>query len=451
MPIPPAHSARYAYHFTHLDNLPGLLRDGFFSKNQQNARGVVHRSIAAAGIQETRARTVVTCGPGGTVHDYVPFYFCKRSSMLLGVVNKKNVDQQFLIYFAFPIALVEQSHVVFTNASANTHSPPNFYSSADDLTQLNWTAIDDRTWSLGEQLNQARMAELLVRDHVDIRTASFIVVWNSDVARFVRDTYAAAGVTPPPIREDSFHYFTKYPADVTASLVTGPYWTHRQYQDFVGYITQHIGSASTPRFASPSQLLAALDQFGLACLPETAELINLSSANEMHKEDVGTHTLKVVTALRSSREYLALTTNDQGLVSLAAYLHDIGKGPKSRWPDGIQKVDPDHPIGSALMLKRILTQEVAAMKPRSVRALVKLVCYHDIVGDIVGKGRDVQQLVRIADNERELEMIIALGKADMGSVQPTWGLYGNQISDLKKQVLAALTVQDTMLYEEEPT
>jgi hypothetical protein len=436
------------YHFTHLDNLPGLLRDGFLSKNQQTARGVAHRSIAAAGIQETRAKTVVTCGPGGTVHDYVPFYFCKRSSMLLGVVNKKNVDQQFLIYFAFPITFVEQPHVVFTNASANTLSPPAFHSSPDELTRLNWAAIDNPTWSLGEQLNQARMAELLVRDHVDVRAAAFIVVWNASVTKLVRDAYSEAGVTPPPIREDSYHYFTKYPADVTASLVTGPYWTYQHYLEVVGYVTQRIGSAAAPRFASLSQLLATLDQYGLACLPETAELINLPSANEMHKEDVGSHTLKVVSTLRGSSEYQALPPNDQRLVSLAAYLHDIGKGPKSRWPDGIQKVDPDHPIGSALMLKRILTEEVATMKPRSVRALVKLVCYHDLVGDIVGKGRDVEQLVAIADNERELDMLIALGKADMGSVQPAWGRYGTQIGDLKKQ--AALTVQDTMPYEEEP-
>jgi len=450
MPIPAAHARRNVYHFTHLKNLPGLLRNGFLAKNQQATRGVGHLSIAASGIQERRARTIVTCGPGGTVHDYVPFYFCKRSSMLLSVVNTKNVDQQFLVYFVFPIAFIREPHVVFSDASANTEEPPNFYSSPADLIHLNWSAIDSLSWSLGERLNRARMAELLVRDYVDIRTVASIVVWNDGIERLVRDAYAEAGVAPPQIRTDSYHYFTKYPADVTESLVTGPYWTYQTYRDVVGYVTQRIGSVAAPPFSSLGQLLSALDQHGLACLRETAELIDLPSANEMHKEDVGNHTLQVVRALRGSREYQALPPNDQRLVALSAYLHDIGKGPKSRWPDGIQKVDPDHPIGSAVMLKRILTEEVATMKPRSVRALVKLVCYHDIVGDIVAKGRDIEQLTSIADNERELDMLIALGKADMRSVQPAWGIFGSQIHDLKMQVLAELKVQDTMPYEEEP-
>jgi hypothetical protein len=33
VPIPPSHKGRYAYHFTHIDNLPNLLRTGFLAKN----------------------------------------------------------------------------------------------------------------------------------------------------------------------------------------------------------------------------------------------------------------------------------------------------------------------------------------------------------------------------------------------------------------------------------
>ncbi len=50
----------------------------------------------------------VPCSDGKFVHDYVPFYFSKRNSMQLGVINKKNIDQMFLIYFAIPIKIIEE-------------------------------------------------------------------------------------------------------------------------------------------------------------------------------------------------------------------------------------------------------------------------------------------------------------------------------------------------------
>ncbi len=53
---------------------------------------------------------------------------------------------------------------------------------------------------------------------------------------------------------------------------------------------------------------------------------------------------------------------------------------------------------------------------------MKLVCYHDLVGDVLGKGRDEQQIVDVVDDEDELDMLFALGKADATMlVEDRWG------------------------------
>jgi hypothetical protein len=88
----------------------------------------------------------VPCGPPGVVHDYVPLYFSKLSPMLLQVVNSKNVDQELLLHFAYPITLLERGDVVFTNAAANTVAPPDFYDDPGSLTELDWTAIERTKW-----------------------------------------------------------------------------------------------------------------------------------------------------------------------------------------------------------------------------------------------------------------------------------------------------------------
>lgn len=422
MPIPPEHSTRFIYHFTLIDNLPGILEHGFNSPNEQIRLGLTHHSIAHQGIQNRRATMAVTCGPGGVVHDYVPFYLCKRSSMLLAVVNAKNVDQQHLIYLAFPISLVKQPSVVFTDASANTDAPPNFFSEPDDLARLNWDAINSMKWSMpNDAEKQARMAEVLVHQRADMTQLSRIIVWNDHIRQRVYDIFHAAGMALPTVNTSNNQYFTKWPSEPTKSLVTGPVLTTLLYHETIELVRQADRTAMNPRFQNIGLLLEAL-RINLTALPDTAELIGLRSDNPMHQEDAGTHTLSVVRELRALPEFAALSAAEQQLVELAAFLHDIGKGPATRWAsnNGIQKADPDHPIGSVKLLRRILIEEVAAIDNNSLRVLAKLVCYHDLIGDIIANGRKPEQLEAIADNERDLDMLIALNLADVSALNEGW-------------------------------
>lgn len=117
---------RYAYHFTSLDNLGTIIENGLLCTNLKDHLNIPHHNIAELGIQGRRSTMSVPCSDGKFVHDYVPFYFSKRNSMQLGVINK-NIDQAFLIYFAIPIEIIcEKAGVVFSDASANTDVPPNF-------------------------------------------------------------------------------------------------------------------------------------------------------------------------------------------------------------------------------------------------------------------------------------------------------------------------------------
>lgn len=421
MPIPAEHQFRFAYHFTHLENLPGILEHGFLCYRSQEKRGLKHESIAASGIQLRRSKMRVTCGPGGVVHDYVPFYFCKRSKMLLSVVNTKNVDQQALIYLVVPIEFVESESTVFTDASANTEVPPNFYQGGANLSQLNWKAIDSKKWSLGSDIEeQQRMAEMLVHECVDLSTVTEIIAWNSSIKGIVEKMFKDAGKECPGVTLDPHHYFSKWPTDPSSSLVTGPIFTHREFRETVDCVKKKGHKASAPH-KNVAALLSALRK-DFCCIRETAEIDGLETDNEVHSENVGDHTRMVVKNLRGSAVFQALDEGEQRITELAAYLHDIGKGPKQRWAKnrGKQRPDPDHPIESVKMLRRILTDEIREIKPRTVRVLSMLVCYHDLLGDIAGKGRHMTQLDPIIKSERDLEMLIALSLADVQALRWDW-------------------------------
>jgi hypothetical protein len=424
--IPQVHRGRYVYHFTHVDNLASILKTGLLANSHPNFPKLGHRSVAAAGIQRRRAQIVVPCGPGGCVHDYVPLYFGSLSPMLLSVINAKNVDQMDILYFEFPIVLVERDDSVFTDASANTAVPPNFFSDPQHLVNLNWDAIDSFKWGERDETRRhQRMAELLMYSALPLDAAARCVVWNEYVKKHLKEIVAAAGVAFPPIGFESqgrYHYYTKFHEKNPTSIVTGPRAIARNYRASCDIVAEHRAKRSEAGcFPDLKGLLQAL-RADFGCLSHTAELIGLRSENGIHRRTVDVHTREVVAKLLDLTKFALLSPDLQSLVELAAYLHDIGKGPRSRWDanEGVQKVDPDHPVGAMPMMADILVNQVEEVSQDNSETLMKLVCYHDLVGDVLGRGRDEQQIVDVVSSRDELDMLFALGRADATVLVETW-------------------------------
>ncbi len=56
------------------NDLDSIIKNGLLCTNEKNEKGIKHKNIANMTIQERRAGMDVPVGPGGKVHDYVPFY-----------------------------------------------------------------------------------------------------------------------------------------------------------------------------------------------------------------------------------------------------------------------------------------------------------------------------------------------------------------------------------------
>ncbi|WP_028304070.1 DarT ssDNA thymidine ADP-ribosyltransferase family protein [Oceanospirillum maris] len=441
MSIPQGLKGRYAYHFTLIDNLESIIDCGLLCTNLKSARGISHENIAEQGIQGRRSTMPVPCSGGNFVHDYVPFYFSKKTSMQLGVINKKNVDQPLLIYFAIPIEILEQkAGVVFSDASANTDAPPNFYnaSSANMLNSLNWDAIDDRKWGCPtDEYRHQKMAELLVPGGIQIAEVSYIVVWNQWIKEEVEKIFQAKGIQPPRIEYDGDHYYTNFYDGGKKSIVTGPRFLKDKVDETISDICK---STSGPK--KYGSIRASLE--AIACdfssIKELDDIDGLAASYGPHSDDVGTHSRKVAAGLAQLSEYRELSDEDKDIVLLAAYFHDIGKGPKSRWGQaGMTQADNDHAVKSLPMLKRILTEDIGGLSEGDIRKIVTLVTYDDLVGDIVAKGRDEKQLADVIENENDLNMLVALAKADMNSINITWVMIHSQsIEALKSRTLQVL-------------
>lgn len=443
MAVPVHHRGRNAYHFTSIQNLESIINHGIFSTNQKITRGIMHVNVAEEGIQRRRALMQVPGTNGRCVHDYVPFYFAKKTPMQQAVLYKKNVDQQFIIYLSVSVLLMEtRAGAYYTNASANTDVPPTFYSGnhhSDQLDQLDWQTIDSARWGYDDDAQRHRkMAEFLLPDHVPLHEVNQIITFDRSISDCVREIFQSKGVVPPNVVEAGGEHYYLEPGNWTASLVTGPFFLKRlvgkTFSDVVSFQRQMM-----PKFQTLSEALRAI-RANFAAIRELGDIDGLNANYGPHSEDVGSHSRRVAGLVLSSPEYILLDPIHREVLELSAYLHDIGKGPKTRWTNSfMNKPDSEHPKKSLPMLKRILTEDLPILPPDIVRKIIMLVTYDDLLGEIFAKGRDKSQLFDIINCPEDINMLVALSKADIGALNQTWLLQASAgIDALRVEALQKL-------------
>jgi len=450
MEIPAEYKGKYFYHFTHIENLDSIVKNGFICTNEKDKNGIKHKNVAYESIQHRRSEMDVTCSPHGKVHDYVPFYFATTNPMLLSITNRKNIDQPFLIYFAISIEKLLEDNVVFTDASANTIQPPNFYNSVNDLSKLDWSAINKTQWgSIDDNERHKRMSEVLIYKEVPLDWIDTIIVWNKHFKDETIKIFQENGKELPNISFSPFKwrhfYFTKFQFDRNnETLVTGPYFLKNLMNRTEKEIFEKraINAGVEKRFKNISDALKVLkDDF--CAIPELAGIYELKTDNRIHTDNVSDHTKQVVSNLlpNKNKYFDNLTDKDKEIVLLSAYLHDIGKGPKSKWKNGIQYVYPDHPADGLTMLGRIMIEDFEELSNDQIKKICLLVGYHDLIGDILEKDRSTEELINLDLNSNELNMLVALTIADVTAINFMWAL---SINSKLSNFVAELEMKNTL-------
>ena len=201
-------------HLTHFKNLPGIIAAGGLWSPNHMPPDVAPSSIAYGHIQSRRANRVVSCGPGGTLADYTPFYFGERSPMLYanhsGHVSSNPIGQRPLVYL---VATAEDVHRaglgwVFTDGHA-VIAFTSFFNDLTDLARLDWTTIHARQWADTIQdpdRKRRKQAEFLVHRFFPWRLVRGIVVMDPQMATQVRQILTDAGATTAVHAQPAWYY-----------------------------------------------------------------------------------------------------------------------------------------------------------------------------------------------------------------------------------------------------
>lgn len=433
MPIPKDKSWRYIFHFTDVRNLKSIIQNGLLCTNQMNNNGITHIDIANSSIQERRSRMRVPVGPGGTVHDYVPFYFSSINPMLLTLLMQKNIDQNNIIYLCLKIQRLEKDDAVFTDASANTVIPPKFYSDTADLNKLDWDLIDSRKWKLEtDEQKHKKMAEALIEGRLGIEEIDAIVVYNDGAKKLVEESFRECKVQSPPIIfdfddrvKDYAFYYTKFFLKDTSrkneTFVTGPLLLLEYYEELIESIHTNRATRREWPYSTLSDLVDAISG-NFSVLPELRAVVGLQQEYGPHNDTVDDHTLAVVKEMKKIPFFRSSSDELKAALLLSAYLHDIGKGPKSKWDDGkMSRPYLDHPVDAIPMLERILSEEIESISEDEIRWVCMMVVYHDLVGECMNKDRSITQVPPVIKCTQDLEMLFAISLADARAINSQWG------------------------------
>jgi len=214
------------FHITAIANLPAICVAGaLVSKNGGAAAGVAYQNIAHSSIQGRRAAKPAPNPPGGTLHDYVPFYFAPRSPMLSAIHNGKvegcNLRQDDIVHLETAVERVtaDGEEFVFYDRNATLA----FSTPYTDLARLDAVAWDILTeapqldgyckYFMNSHGNaryadrmERRQAEFLVRHRVPLECFTRIGVVSAEKAAEVQTVLAAAGVPLPIVVQPSWYF-----------------------------------------------------------------------------------------------------------------------------------------------------------------------------------------------------------------------------------------------------
>lgn len=203
------------YHITHVRNLPAILASGGLAcASALRQHGVAYADIAHEHIQDRRATTPVPCGPGGVLHDYVPFYFAPRSPMLYsnhrGNVPSNAEGQRPIVHLVTTAQRMQALGVSFAFTDGHgTMEITDFYDDLTALGQVDWAIMRARYWSDTDEdsdRRRRRQAEFLVRAHVPWTAIEVVGVIDEPTRAAVLQALAGVDYRPRVVVRRDWYY-----------------------------------------------------------------------------------------------------------------------------------------------------------------------------------------------------------------------------------------------------
>lgn len=208
--VAPAHAR--IFRITHRDNLPHILANGLHCRTSE----VVDPNFVEIGhpdIIHRRASRKVPVAPGGSLADYVPFYFTPCTPMLHNIVTGwrglRQRQRSEIIVLASALGTLEALAIPHLIADRNATLVNAVLAPGRALLDgLPWDIWQNRDFKLDDKdpgKLERYQAELLVHRHLQVEGLSAIITYDGTTQVSVEQVVSAAGATVPVLARPSWY------------------------------------------------------------------------------------------------------------------------------------------------------------------------------------------------------------------------------------------------------
>lgn len=192
----------FIFRITHIDNLSWILANGLHCQNAAT-KDPSFVQIGSVDLIARRKEYAVPVSPGGTLSDYVPFYFTPYSPMLYNIKTGRNGVQrrsmsEIVIFVASLHKLANSGYTfLFTDRHAYLRTAI-YYSNLADLGKLNWSNWQSRDFQRNPENPEkfdCYQAEALVYRHVPIELLSGIACFDNSQKETVEQQVTECGLS----------------------------------------------------------------------------------------------------------------------------------------------------------------------------------------------------------------------------------------------------------------
>jgi len=175
------------FRITHRDNVPWILDHGLHAPKGR-VLDPNFRNIGNLDLIDKRAHRVVRVGPGGTLGDYVPFYFTPFSIMMFNIhtgYNVRQVPNEEVVILVSSLNKVAELRIPFV--FTDQHAYPlmaNYFTDLKNLDQVDWDLLNRRDFKHDPDdpgKKERYQAEALVWQHLPIAALLGICSYSSAV------------------------------------------------------------------------------------------------------------------------------------------------------------------------------------------------------------------------------------------------------------------------------
>jgi hypothetical protein len=205
------------FHMTRIERLPSVVAFGLLPDNVCRQRQITGVEIGYDHIKRRRALRVVPCGVGGTLADYVPFYFAPRSPMLYaitrGLVSAEAACTEQIVYLVSSTQTLRGAGL--TVIATNRHAELDYAAMTEHDGELDgdgfidWPLMTATYWNNtpdDPDRKERRQAECLVHPSVPWQAIEGIVTKNEHARAQVELVLGTAGQPTPLIVRAEWYF-----------------------------------------------------------------------------------------------------------------------------------------------------------------------------------------------------------------------------------------------------